>query len=84
MKARVLAKLILAIGDPSLAGTYDVSAPTSVVFSPDPVPPPPPVVETAPVEGEARPRVELRIAQHAARLDDPVVGRPTLITGNAY
>jgi cell division protein FtsQ len=55
MKARVLAQLIAAIGDPSRAGTYDVSAPLSVVFTPDPVPPPPPTAETPPVEGEAPP-----------------------------
>ena len=54
-KARVLVKLIAAIADPSRAGTYDVSAPGNVVFTPDPVPPPPPAVETPPVEGEAPP-----------------------------
>jgi cell division protein FtsQ len=54
-KARVLVALIAAIADPNRAGTYDVSAPSNAVFSPDPVPPPPPTVEAPPADGETQP-----------------------------
>ena len=55
IKARVLENLI-RITDPSRAGEFDVSAPSTAVFSPAPVPPP--VPETPVVKGEQPPAEE--------------------------
>ena len=65
-KARVLARLIAAIADPSRAGTYDVSAPGNVVFTPDP----PAARHRRPsrlLRSRARPRPRVDLANRATR-----------------